>query len=146
MSIFPPIIAPALRSKLIVALLALCLGTVGAHAWYLQQRHAPIMTLYALVAGAVAAVQPSWWDNPAFFLLFIPAIDGFIEAAVFSLMADATFDRRYNAGRAVSQTGWPHVMVALVTTLIGGAASMFMLAMVVVYVYQVMGWLNGMTY
>jgi hypothetical protein len=43
---------------------------------HLQQRHAPIMTLYALVAGAVAAVQPSWWDNPAFFLLFIPYIHG----------------------------------------------------------------------
>ena len=141
-----PIVAPALRSKLIVALLALCLGTVGAHAWYLRRRHAPIMTLYALVAGAVAVMQPSWWDNPAFFLLFIPAIDGFIEAAVFSLMADATFDRHYNAGLAVSQTGWSHVTVALATVLIGGAASMFMVAMVVVYVYQAIGWLDGLTY
>ena len=144
-----PNASPAPRraaSKLIAAMLALCLGTVGAHAWYLGRRHAWLITLYALVCAAIAAVQPSWWDNPAFFLLFVPAIDGFIEAAVFSLMADTAFDRRHNAGRATNRTGWPHVLVALVTVLVGGVASMFMVAMVVVHVYEAMGWIEGLSY
>ncbi|MBJ7264460.1 MAG: hypothetical protein JHC61_12410 [Burkholderiaceae bacterium] len=141
-----PISPKTPRSKLIAALLALSLGTVGAHAWYLRRSHAWAITLYAVVCAGLAALQPVWWDNPAFFLLFIPAIDGFVEAAVFSLLGDEKFDARYNVGRPTNRTGWPHVLTALATVLIGGAASMFMLAMVVVYVYHALGWLDGLSY
>lgn len=146
MSTLSPATPRALRSKLIAALLALLLGPLGAHAWYMRRRYAWLVTTYAAVCGIVAALQPVWWDNPAFFLLFIPAIDGFIEAAVFSLMADEKFDARYNAGTPANRTGWPHVLTALATVLIGGAASMFMLAMVVIHVYHALGWLDGLTY
>ena len=110
----PPISFKPPRSKLIAALLALGLGAVGAHAWYLRRSHAWLITLYAVVCGGLAASEPVWWDNPAFFLLFIPAIDGFVEAAVFSLLADEKFDARYNAGRPANRTGCPRAVPARV--------------------------------
>ncbi|MDQ6215474.1 hypothetical protein NMF62_20550, partial [Achromobacter insolitus] len=87
---------------------------------------------------------PVWYDNPAFFLLFIPMIDGFIESAVFSLMPDEKFDRLYNAGLGrPTRTGWGPVLVAILACLVGAIVSMFAIAMVVVYTWIAMGWLDG---
>jgi len=87
---------------------------------------------------------PVWYDNPAFFLLFIPMIDGFIESAVYSLMPDEKFDRLCNPGLGkVSSTGWGPVLVAILACLVGAIVTMFAIAMVVVYVWVAMGWLDG---
>lgn len=132
------------RSKVTAGLLACLLGVVGAQGWYLGRRHAWVVSAYALLCLAGTAFFPSWWDNPAFFLLFIPMIAGFIEAAVYCLMADEKFDRRYNAGLGtISRTGWPAVLIALFSCLAGGIVSMLAVAMVVVYVWTAMGWLDG---
>lgn len=132
------------RSKVVAGLLACLLGVVGAQGWYLGRRHAWIVTLYAALCLAGTRAFDSWWDNPAFFLLFIPMIAGFIEAAVYSLMADQKFDQRYNPGLGpVSRTGWPVVLVALLSCLAGGIVSMLAVAMVVVYVWTALGWLDG---
>lgn len=132
------------RSKVVAGLLACLLGVVGAQGWYLGRRHAWIVTLYAAPCLAGTRAFDSWWDNPAFFLLFIPMIAGFIEAAVYSLMADQKFDQRYNPGLGpVSRTGWPAVLVALLSCLAGGIVSMLAVAMVVVYVWTALGWLDG---
>lgn len=144
--------APALpmmprRSKTILALLALFLGVLGAHWWYLRRPYAWLVSAMA-VACALAALQfPVWFDNPVFFLLFIPMIDGFIEAAVFALMPDEKFDRRYNPQHpGTTRTSVRHVLIALASVLIGGVVGMFGLAMLVVHVYERMGWLDGLTY
>ena len=86
------------RSKVIVSLLAAVLGVFGAHWWYLRRPHAWLFTLVTLGLLAYAQTFPSWWDNPAFLLLFIPMAAGCIEALVFSLKPDAWFDARYNPG------------------------------------------------
>ncbi|MDQ8033111.1 TM2 domain-containing protein [Bordetella genomosp. 1] len=132
------------RRKVAVGLLACLLGWAGAHWWYLRRRYAWAVTLYALVCLAATSLYPVWWDNPAFFLLFIPMVDGFIEGVVFSLMPDEKFDRRYNPGLGpVSRSGWPEVLVAIFGTLVGAICGMFAIAMVVVYVWVAMGWLDG---
>jgi hypothetical protein len=73
-------------------------------------------------------------------------IDGFIESAVLCLRADEKFDRAYNPGLPPSsKTGWGPVLVALGAVLVGSVCAMFAIAMVVVYVWQAMGWLQGYT-
>ncbi|ANN69437.1 hypothetical protein BAU08_05460 [Bordetella bronchialis] len=124
--------------------MALFFGWMGAHWWYLGRRGAIWLTLYAIACLAATRLFPVWYDNPAFFLLFIPMVEGFIESAVLCLRADEKFDRAYNPGLATpSRTGWGPVLVALGALLIGSVCGMFAIAMVVVYVWQSMGWLEG---
>jgi hypothetical protein len=133
------------RGKVAVGLLACLFGWLGGHWWYLGRRHAWLVTALALASGFCAySFYPVWYDNPAFFLLFIPMIDGFIESAVFSLMPDEKFDRLYNPGLGrPSKTGWGPVLVAILACLVGAIATMFAIAMVVVYTWVAMGWLDG---
>jgi len=132
------------RSKVALGLLACLFGWLGAHWWYLGRRHAWLVTLAAVACLAAATQFPVWYDNPAFFLVFIPMIDGFIEGVVFSLMPDEKFDRLYNPGRGrVTHTGWGPVLVAILGTLVGAIAGMFAIAMVVVYTWTALGWLDG---
>ena len=135
------------RSKAVLALLALFLGVLGAHWLYLRRPYAWLVTAMSVACGLAAASFPVWFDNPVFFLLFIPMIDGFIEAAVFALMPDEKFDRRYNPQYpGTTRTGVRHVLIALASVLIGGIVGMFGLAMLVVHVYERMGWLDGFVY
>ncbi len=138
--------APAARprTKLRAASLALWLGWLGGHWWYLGRRGAAWVTAYALVCVAATRLFPVWYDNPAFFLLFIPMFDGFIESLVLCLRNDEKFDRAYNPGLGrPTRTTWREVALAIVATLVGAICSMFGIAMVVVYVWSAMGWLDG---
>jgi len=132
------------RSKVRVGLLAFFLGWIGAHWWYLGRRRAWMVTLASCACLALAFSFEVWWDNPAFFLLLIPAADGYIEAVVFSLMSDEKFDARYNRGHERrSRNGWGAVLVACFSLLIGTVVVMFGIAAVVLHVFQRMGWLDG---
>jgi hypothetical protein len=76
--------------------------------------------------------------------LFIPILDGFIEAIVLCLMSDAKFDRFYNVGLVRERpSGWGAVLIAIFTLLIGTVALMFGIAMIVIYVWTALGWLDG---
>jgi len=135
------------RSKVMAAWLAFLFGVFGAQWWYLGRRRAWCVTAFAIACLLLAQLYPSWWDNPAFLLLILPMLAGFIEALVLALKPDAWFDARYNAGTSgATQTGWNAVIVAILTTLIGGAVLMFWIAMVVMHVYEAMGWLDGYNY
>ena len=60
------------------------------------------------------------------------------------LMSDARFDARYNPGLVrETPSGWGPVLVALFTVLIGAVTLMFGLAMIVIYVWTQLGWLDG---
>jgi hypothetical protein len=135
---------PRQLDKIVLGLLACFLGWLGAHWWYLGRRHAWMVTLFSVVCLVAATRFPVWYDNPAFFLVFIPMVDGFIEGVVFSLMSDEKFDRLYHPGQGqVTRTGWGPVLVALFGTLIGSIATIFAIAMVVVYTWTALGWLDG---
>lgn len=133
------------RSKLLVSLMAAVLGVVGAHWWYLGRRFAWLPTLFSVSMLIWAQTFDSWWDNPAFLMLVFPMLDGFIEALVFALKPDEWFDRRYNPGSGQqTRTGWGPVLVAILTTFLGGTVFVFWIAMAVMYVYTAMGWLDGL--
>lgn len=137
-----PTIRP--RNKIVLGLLACFLGWLGAHWWYLGRRYAWLVTLASVVCLLAASQFPVWYDNPAFFLVFIPMVDGFIEGVVFSLMPDEKFDRLYHPGQGrVTHTRWGPVLVAIVGSLIGSIAGIFAIAMVVVYTWTALGWLDG---
>ncbi len=131
-------------SKVKVGLLAALFGCIGAQWWYLGRPRAWMVTAIGLILIAASALAPVWWENPAFFLLFIPIVAGFIEAIVLCLMSDARFDARYNPGLVrTSPSGWGPVLVAGFTLLIGTVALMFGIAVIVIYVWTALGWLDG---
>lgn len=136
---------PPHRSKVLVAWLAGLLGVVGAHWWYLGRRGAWALTVYTVLMLVLSfTVFDSWWDNPAFLSLSILFAAGFIESVVFALKPDEAFDARYNPGSGrVTRTGWNAVIVAIVSTLLGGIVVVGGIAMTVMYVYMSMGWLDG---
>jgi TM2 domain-containing membrane protein YozV len=137
--------APAFRNKVTVGLLAAILGCVGAHWWYLRRPYAWLVTLTSIVLMVACSFAEVWWENPAFFLLFIPTLDGFIEAIVLCLMRDERFDALYNPGLVrETPSGWGPILVASFTLLIGTVAFMFGIAMIVIYVWSALGWLDGL--
>jgi hypothetical protein len=133
------------RTKVTAGLLACFFGWFGAHWLYLGRRRAWLVVAFAVACLGLSLRYPVWYDNPAFFLLFVPMIDGFIEGVVLCLFPDEKFDRFYNPGLPPSaKTGWGPVLVALLSTLMGAVLSMFAIAMVVMHVYISMGWLDGL--
>ncbi|CAN1571305.1 hypothetical protein MCEGE14_03253 [Burkholderiaceae bacterium] len=136
---------PKFRYKATVGLLAALLGIFGAHWWYLRRPYAWLVTAYSVVLLVISAFAEVWWENPAFFLLYIPILNGFIEAIVWCLMSDARFDARFNPGlKRERPSGWGAILVASFTLLIGTVAFMFGIAMIVIYVWTAIGWLDGL--
>ncbi len=138
--------APAarFRNKTTVGLLAALFGCVGAHWWYLGRRQAWLVSVTGVALMIASAFSDIWYENPAFFLLFIPILDGFIEAIVLCLMSDVRFDGFYNPGLVREHpSGWGAILIAIFTLLIGTVALMFGIAMIVIYVWTALGWLEG---
>jgi len=140
-----PSALPRYRTKLVAGLLALCLGWAGVHGWYLGRRRAWCWTIIALVLLlASQTLFEARWENPAFLALFLPAAGGFIDGLHLCLMADDAFNARYNPGLpARVQMGWPVVLTAVVTLLIGAVVTLAGIAMTNLYVWRAMGWLDG---
>ncbi len=132
------------RSKVVAAWLACLFGVFGAHWWYVGRRGAALVTAFSALMLVLAQFYPVWWENPAFLVLIVPITDGFIESLIFALKPDEWFDAKYNPRSGlVTRTGWNAVIVAIVSTFIGGTVIVFGIAMIVVYVYTAMGWLEG---
>ena len=73
-----------MKDKTTAALLAIFLGSFGAHRFYLGQTGAGFLCLI-------------------FFRTFIPAIIALIDFIVFLTMSQESFDRKYNQGYAPTQ-------------------------------------------
>lgn len=119
-----------LRHKALAALLACVAGSLGAHRLYLGQR------LWWLPLSVTAAAAPlllgvdNWYQSPAFFVLMVPVVAGFIESLTLALMPDAKFDARFNFGAQRSnQSGWGAVLVAIVALAVGAIVLMTTLAL-----------------
>ncbi len=75
------------------------------------------MTLIAL--PLIIGVE-NWYQTPAFFVLMVPVIAGFIHALVIALMPDERFDARFNATQSRrNRSGWDAVLVAVATLFVG---------------------------
>ncbi|HBI83596.1 hypothetical protein [Sheuella amnicola] len=131
--------------KVKLGLLSALFGVIGAHWWFLGRKRAWLLTLISIGLMVASSFATVWWENPAFFLLLIPMVAGFIEAIVFCLMSDERFDARYNPGLVrPAPSGWGPVLVAGFTLLIGTIILMFGIAMIVLYVWTELGWLDGL--
>ena len=130
--------------KVKLGLTSALFGAVGVHWWLLGRKRAWLLTLLGVALMVASGFAKVWWENPAFFLLLIPIVAGFIEAIVFCLMSDERFDARYNPGLVrPSPSGWGPVLVAGFTLLFGTIVLMFGIAMIVLYVWTELGWLDG---
>ncbi len=108
------------RRKSLSALLAFLFGSLGIDRLYLGQR---LWWLPLAITGAMAPLLigvRNWYQTPAFFILMVPVISGFIHALVLALMPDEKFDARFNADAARRNgSGWDAVLVAIAALMIG---------------------------
>lgn len=118
------------RHKALAALLAFVAGALGAHRIYLGQKLwwlplAVSLTMLPLLFGV-----RNWYQSPAFFVLMIPVVAGFIEALAIALMPDAKFDARFNADcERRNRSGWDAVLVAIATLMVGATVLLTTLAL-----------------
>lgn len=118
------------RHKAFAALLAAVAGALGAHRIYLGQKLwwlplAVSLTMLPLLVGV-----RNWYQSPAFFVLMIPVIAGFIEALVIALTPDARFDARFNAHvERRNRSGWDAVLVAVAALMVGATILMTTIAL-----------------
>jgi TM2 domain-containing membrane protein YozV len=108
------------RRKSLAALLAFLFGAIGAHRVYLGRPGWWLpLAVTALTLPLLLGVR-NWYQTPAFFVLMLPVVAGFIEALVIALTPDEAFDARFNpaAGRS-NRSGWDAVLVAIATLMVG---------------------------
>jgi hypothetical protein len=115
------------KNKTLATLLALVLGGVGAHRFYLKGGtdrlgllHVCSIPVAGLVYGLGHAPNPFWVLLP----VLVSCIAGFIEALVIGLTPDEKWDAAHNAasGRR-SDSNWL-VVLLLVATLMVGATTL----------------------
>jgi TM2 domain-containing membrane protein YozV len=111
------------KNKTIATLLALILGAIGAHRFYLRSGadrlgvlHLTSVPLCGMIYGL--APQAHWFFQAL--PLIVSAIVGFVEALVIGLTADEQFDARFNAGSGrKSESNWMLAVLLVITMLIG---------------------------
>lgn len=113
------------KNKTLATALALSLGGLGAHRFYLHGGVDRIGALHACslpVAGLVYSQTDGGVDLfYAMLPLLVSCIAGFIAALVIGLMPDEKWDARFNAGAGrQTQSNWI-LAVLLVATLMVGA-------------------------
>ena len=112
------------RHKALAALLASLLGSLGIHRMYLGLRWWWLPVAVTMICLPLLVGVRNWYQTPAFFVLMIPVVAGFIHALVLALMPDETFDARFNAqAERRNVSGWNAVFVAILT-LAGGAIAL----------------------
>lgn len=108
------------RRKSLAALLAFLLGALGVHRLYLgQPRWWLPLAVTGLTLPLLVGVR-NWYQTPAFFILMLAVVAGFIDALVLALTPDEKFDARFNpsSGRR-NASGWDAVLVAIATLMVG---------------------------
>lgn len=111
------------KNKTIATLLALLLGGLGAHRFYIKSPldrigllHLCSVPVAGLVYGLGHAPNPFWVLLP----LLVSYSAGFIEALVIGLTPDEKWDATHNAGSgARSRSNWVVVVLLVATMLVG---------------------------
>ncbi|MCO5108733.1 MAG: TM2 domain-containing protein [Burkholderiaceae bacterium] len=124
----PAPVAPH-RSKTLAGALALVAGSVGAHRLYLGARWWWIYPLLSLPAMGIALRADPWYRHPGFFFAAAVALAAMLEAIVICLTPDPKWDAKHNphSGRS-SASGWPAVLVAMASLILGATLMMSVLA------------------
>lgn len=119
--------APMRKSKLLTVALAFLLGSLGAHRFYLgglRDRYG-WLHLFATLAGALGiASMVLHVGAPALNWTFAVAggasvISAFLAAIVYGLRPDERWDARFNPDGEPTRSGWPVVILVILSLLIG---------------------------
>lgn len=128
---------PRFRHKALAALLAAVTGALGANRVYLGQ------SLWWLPLGITLGGLPlligvrNWYQTPAFFVVMVPVVAGFLQALVIALMPDEKFDARFNAGAdRRNRSGWDAVLVAIASLAAGAIVLMATIALLFQTYYE----------
>ncbi|HZA95442.1 MAG TPA: hypothetical protein VE421_04835 [Burkholderiaceae bacterium] len=118
------------RHKAVAALLASLTGAVGLNRLYLGQPFWWLPLGITLIALPLILGVQNWYQTPAFFVLMVPVVAGFIQALVIALMPDERFDARFNPTHARrNRSGWDAVVVAVVSLFVGAVVLMTTIAL-----------------
>ncbi len=114
---------PSHQNKTFATLLALLLGGVGAHRFYLRGGTDKLGLLHLCslpLAGLVVGIAPGADIFYKLLPILLSYIVAFIEALVIGLLSDEKFDSRYNAGSGrQSDSRWPLALILVATMLVG---------------------------
>lgn len=120
------------KNKAFATLLALLLGAVGAHRFYLRGSLDKLALLHLAsvpITGMVIGLSPEsdwfWKLLP----LIISGMIAFLEAMILGLMPDAKFDAAYNpASGKASASSWMLAVLLVAAMVFGATGSIFVLA------------------
>jgi hypothetical protein len=120
------------KNKTLATFLALVLGALGVHRFYLKGGvdrlgllHLCSVPVAGMVYGLGHAPNPFWVLLP----LLVSGIAGCIEALVFGTTPDEKWDAAYNAGSGRrSQSNWLVVVLLVATMLVGATAAIASIA------------------
>ena len=124
------------KSKTLATWLALGLGSLGAHRFYLYGRRDllawlhPLPTLLGL-AGALRMQNLGQDDHAAWLLIPLLGVMlsiSMLAAIVYGLTPDENWSARFSPGQPVQATGWGPVVGVVIALLAGGTVLMGTLA------------------
>ena len=118
------------RHKALAALMASLTGALGLHRLYLGQSLWWLPLGVTLIALPLIIGVENWYQTPAFFVLMVPVVAGFIQALFIALMPDERFDARFNPTQVKrNRSGWDAVLVAVATLFVGAVVLMTTIAL-----------------
>lgn len=120
------------RSKTAATWLALGLGTLGAHRFYLRGRSDFLAWLYPLptLAGLAGVIrmqnigQDDPWATVLAPVLGVMITIAMLTAIVYGLTSDERWQARYNPGQPARVTAWGPVLGVILALLLGGGVMM----------------------
>lgn len=125
------------RHKAFAALLAFLFGALGAHRLYLGLRFWWLPLAATMICLPWLVGVANWYQTPAFFLLMVPVVAGFIHALVLALTPDEKFDAQFNPSSTRSNdSGWDNVLVAIVTLMVGSIVLMTAIALLFQTIFE----------
>lgn len=111
------------KNKTLATFLALALGFVGGHRFYLRGPHDRLGLLHVCSLPVAGIVYGAGHIPNVFWILlpvFLSAIVGYVEALVIGVMPDERWDARHNPGSGrVSHSNWLVALLLVVTMLVG---------------------------
>lgn len=114
--------AVAHKNKTVATLLALLLGTLGAHRFYLKGAVDRIGLLHVCSLPVTGILYGAVKPHPFYVVLplLLSFIVGCIAALVIGLMSDEKWDARYNAGSGrSSRSNWTLPLLLVLTVMVG---------------------------